>query len=153
MNRYIEKIRTLVARLHLSNDNPEAKNDFNLQNSKFDSDDRSKWDAAWSIQSHREIESPFRLREILSLSQFESEYGQVISAKISEDPAEFSAQCFRKTINCPICGLETIAVERIAASVHPEFQNGMNHISFGVWVHKSCFQACPVLYGPAPIPW
>ncbi|MBL8208311.1 MAG: hypothetical protein JNM09_29035 [Blastocatellia bacterium] len=152
MNRFIQKFLNLFSKVYRKTVGSESQNDLLIPNFQVD-DDRHLWDSAWRNQPHRRIPSPLKLSQVLSLGQLEASYGQVILATISENPAEFSDQVWRETDNCPICGLETKIVDRVPASVHPEFQNGMNHFSFGVWMHQKCFETCSVIEGPAPVPW
>jgi hypothetical protein len=116
-------------------------------------DDREQWDQAWSSQRHYCINTPLKIDVGKALSDDNLSLGKIISRTISEDPLAFSNRVFRPFDDCPLCGQPTKGMNRIAASLHPEFENGIRNISIGVWVHKKCIEMCPVIDGPAPIPW
>jgi len=120
---------------------------------ELDGEDRAEWDATWSRQSYRKLELPLKVEGVRSFNELQADFGRMVSATISEDPAEFSDLVMREIDSCPICGLETTPIDRLAACIHPEFQNGARNISLGIWVHKRCFQSCSVIEGPAPVPW
>ena len=134
-------------------DNNSDRNISSSQNSIIEFDDRKEWDHAWGSQRHRRIDTPVTIDVKSNLSKDTLSFGRVVSATISEDPAEFSDQVLRENDECPICGQTTIGMKRCAASLHPEFENGISNISFGVWAHVKCLDSCPDIDGPAPIPW
>lgn len=115
--------------------------------------ERGYWDRIWASQQHYSLTSLLHidLGNAISIGSFS--FGKVISATISEDPVEFSDQVLRHSDNCPICGKTTAEMVRIAASLHPEFENGICNISIGVWAHRKCLDLCKVIDGFAPIPW
>jgi hypothetical protein len=119
----------------------------------IDEDDREQWDHAWSIQRHYYIKTPLKTNVAEALSGGNLSFGRVLSATISEDPSAYSDRVLRDSDNCPLCGQSTNGMNRVAASLHPEFESGVRNISIGVWVHKECIETCPVIDGPAPIPW
>jgi L-lactate dehydrogenase complex protein LldF len=71
---------------------------------------------------------------------------------IAEDPPEMAKQHFRGSDTCPVCGKSTSEGSRIAASLQPEFVNGMDYLE-GVWVHPSCLESCPMTDEQRGIPW
>jgi hypothetical protein len=153
MSGYFHKIRKLFT-LSTENDNDEvAESSKSDKRYELDGADRAEWDAAWSRQSHRKLELPLKVEGIRSINELQSGFGKMVSATISEDPAEFSGLVLREIDSCPICGRETMPIERVAACIHPEFQNGVRNFSIGVWVHNRCFQRLSVIEGPAPVPW
>ena len=143
MSGYFQKIRKLFK---LSTDQSDRRYE-------LDGEDRVEWEAIWSKQSYRKLELPLKVEGFHSINKLQSGCGKMVSATISEDPVEFSDQVIREIDSCPICGRETTPMERVAASIHPEFQNGVRNIAIGVWVHMDCFQGCSIIEGPAPIPW
>jgi hypothetical protein len=153
MSGYFQLIRKLFA--SSAEDNIDEAHESFQSDKKYelDGEDRVEWDAAWSRQSHRKLELPLKVERVRSIDVFQAGFGKMVSATISEDPVEFSDLVVRKIDSCPICGLGTMPMERVAACIHPEFQNGIRNITIGVWVHKGCFQRCPVIEGPAPVPW
>ena len=116
-------------------------------------DAREQWDRAWSSQRHYRINTPLEIDAGKALSCDNLSLGKTISATISEDPLAFSDRVLRLFDDCPLCGQPTKGMNRIEASLHPEFENGICNISIRVWVHKECIEMCPVIDGPAPIPW
>ncbi|HZS07960.1 MAG TPA: hypothetical protein VFD58_24210 [Blastocatellia bacterium] len=150
MKVLVEKIRSTVAVL-ISRLLPIRPSDADpiLTFDASDFEDRREWNRAWGNQSHRHLNTPLKI----DLTNDLSRAGSVISATISEDPPEFSDRAFRQSDECPVCGRTTVGMSRRAASVHPEFENGLRNISFGVWVHNDCFESCPDTGRPAPIPW
>lgn len=153
MSGYFQRIRELFT--SSTEDNIDGEHESFQSDKKYelDGEDRVEWDAAWSRQSHRKLELPLKVERVRSIDELQSGFGKMVSATISEDPVEFSDLVVREIDSCPICGLETMPMERVAACIHPEFQNGVRNISIGVWVHKDCFQGCTVIEGPAPLPW
>jgi hypothetical protein len=115
---------------------------------KYDFDDRQKWDRAWSAQSHRFLNTPLNTKLTKDVP-----FGEVVSATISEDSPEFSHQVSVRSETYPVCGQPTVNAARLAAHVHPKFENGNSSISFGVWVHVECYERCSDTGNPAPIPW
>lgn len=111
-------------------------------------DNRSEWDRAWSNRPHRRLDTALKIDITQGL-----DFGKVVSATISEDPAEFSDQVLRQYAECPICGQTTVGMSRLAANLHPLFETGISNISTGVWVHDNCFESCPDTGEPSPIPW
>lgn len=79
--------------------------------------------------------------------------GKAISATVSLDPPRFSDLPWQSFEECPICGKTTEGSSRLAASLHPVFENGLQGISFGCWVHETCFENRPDTGEPAPVPW
>jgi len=143
MSGYFQKIRKLFK---LSTDRSDKRYE-------LDGEDRVEWEAIWSRQSHRKLDLPLKVEGFHSINKLQSSCGKIVTATISEEPVEFSDQVIRENESCPICGWETTPTERVAVSIHPEFQNGVRNIAIGVWVHKDCFQSCSIIEGPAPIPW
>jgi hypothetical protein len=143
MTNLVQRVRSVIAQLLAhplrATSVPASERDF---------DERQEWDQAWSSQSHRLLSSRLRIDLINGLP-----FGTVVSATISADPPEFSNRVHQRYAECPVCGQTTEGVVRRAAHVHPEFENGVNSISFGVWVHDECYESCPETSRPAPIPW
>src|SRR5262245_16674808 len=83
---------------------------------------------------------------------FGASCGEVVSVTISEDPPQFSNKAWRRSDSCPVCGAPTVAAQRLPASLHPVFANGLRYC-LGVWVHRPCFACCPDAAEPTPIPW
>jgi|SRR5215475_4398796 len=153
MSGYFQRIHKLF--ISSAEDNIDDEHE-SLQSDKkyeLDGEDRVEWDAAWSGQSYRMLELPLKIERVSSINELQSGFGKMVSATISEDPVEFIDLVVREIDSCPICGRETVPMERVAACIHPEFKNGVRNISIGVWVHKDCFQSCSVIEGPAPVPW
>ena len=153
MSGYFQRVRKYFT--SSTEDNIDEEHESFQSNKKYELDgaDRAEWDAAWSRQSYRKLELPLKVERVRSIDELQSGFGKMVSATISEDPVGFSDLVVRETDSCPICGRETIPMERVAACINPEFQNGVQNISIGVWVHKGCFQSCSVIEGPLPVPW
>jgi hypothetical protein len=151
MSGYFQRIHKLF--ISSAEDNINDEHESLQSDKKFDGEDRVEWDATWSRQSHRKLELPLKVERVRSINELQSGFGKMVSATISEDPVEFSDLVVREIDSCPICGRQTIPMDRVAACIRPEFQNGVRNISIGVWVHKGCFQSCSVIEGPAPVPW
>jgi hypothetical protein len=143
MTNFVQKICTKILGL-VAQRKPRPSDHPNKQ--AFD--DRQEWDRAWSAQSHRFLNTP--LKTMLSI---DVPFGEVVSATISEDPPEFSHRISVRSEACPVCGQSTVNAARLAAHVHPKFENGNRSISFGVWVHVECYERCSDTGNPAPIPW
>jgi hypothetical protein len=111
----------------------------------LDGKDRAEWDRAWRAMPHRRLLSPPRLN-------LDDRFGTLLSTTISQDPAEFSDFGFRESETCPICGVSTVDGERFAATLHPTWESGLG-VGIGVWVHRTCFEACPLTDQPTPVPW
>lgn len=82
----------------------------------------------------------------------------IVRITISEDPREFADKCHRPVTRCPLCGLDTSASERVAASIHPTMYLGPRFgeravILYAVWVHSGCLNECPTINEATPIPW
>ncbi|WP_422931759.1 hypothetical protein [Singulisphaera sp. PoT] len=114
-----------------------------------DEDDREDWDRSWSAMPHRRLLSAPRIK--LSADPLRGG-GTLVSCTISLDPPQYSDRGYRESDRCPICGEGTKAGDRLPASLRPVWTTIAN-IGIGVWVHPACFEACPEIEGPAPIPW
>ena len=112
----------------------------------LDGKDRPEWDQAWASMPHRRL--PTKPKVALASSGC----GEVVSATISEDPPQFSNKAWRQSEDCPVCGATTAGAQRLPASLHPTFADGLS-CGLGVWVHRSCFECCPNADEPTPIPW
>jgi BASS family bile acid:Na+ symporter len=110
--------------------------------------DRAEWDQAWGSMPHRRLLTPPKIDVVGCFSGS----GEVVSVTISGDPLEFSNMAWRPSETCPVCGASTVGTERLPASLHPTFANGLSY-GLGVWVHPSCFECCPGAGAPTPIPW
>jgi hypothetical protein len=115
----------------------------------LDGDDRTKWNRAWAEMPCRRLTSPPGFGVDCDLL---SGFGEPISGAISEDPPQFRDRVWRESERCPICGGSTVGVDRLAATIHPRWPNGLR-VGIGVWVHPACFERCPMADEPAPIPW
>lgn len=115
----------------------------------LDGKDRAEWDRAWASMPHRRLLTPLEMDVTAS---FGSGCGEVISVTISEDPPQFSAKPWRQSEMCPVCGAITVETQRLPATLHPTFANDFRY-SWGVWVHRSCFERCPTVGEPTPVPW
>ena len=117
--------------------------------SSLNPDDRTEWDRAWRAMPHRRLSSP---PKIAILDSTFSALGDPVSFTISEDPPEYQDRAWRASDRCPICGENTSDGERLPASLYPSWASGLS-VGIGVWVHQTCFAACPEAGEPAPIPW
>lgn len=115
----------------------------------LDGKDRAEWDQAWASMPHRRLLAPPKIDVAGSLG---SGCGELVSTTISEDPPQFSSKAWRPSENCPVCGVSTVGMQRLPASLHPTFAGGLSY-GLGVWVHRSCFDGCPEAGEPSPIPW
>jgi hypothetical protein len=115
----------------------------------LDGKDRAEWDRAWASMPHHRLLTP---PKIDVADSFGSGCGEVVSVTISEDPVQFSAKAWRESEICPVCGTTTVGAQRLPATLHPTFANGLS-LGIGVWVHQSCFEGCPDAGEPVPIPW
>lgn len=125
-----------------------------MEESVFSEDsDRESWDKLWSSQRYFRINMPLKMNLSKTFGTGGMSLETILSATISEDPQVYSDQVFRSSDECPICGQSTSESNRVAASLHPEIENGIKNISFRVWVHNTCLEGCQILHEPAPIPW
>src|SRR5437868_4942018 len=119
--------------------------------------DREEWNRRWSSMPHKHIS------DVAALDfHRDAGLGAVRSATISLVPPEyvggsfvggsFVGGSFFATDVCPLCSKSTEPVQRIAASLHPKFER-ITGVSFGVWVHQSCFDRLEVSDQPTPFPW
>jgi hypothetical protein len=120
----------------------------NEKDYSLDGKDRHEWDLAWASMPHRRLLTP----PTIDVTGHLPGCGEVVSATISEDPPQFSKKAWRPSDTCPLCGAATMGTERLPATLHPGFANGLNY-GLGVWVHRSCFESCPDTGKPAPVPW
>lgn len=111
---------------------------------------REEWDRSWRAMPHRRLSFPPKVR--LRSDPTGGRYGEPVAFTISQDPPEFCDRVWRESERCPICGERTVGEERLTASLHPTWANGLS-IGVGVWVHRTCFERCPNAGEPAPIPW
>jgi hypothetical protein len=79
-------------------------------------------------------------------------FGPTVAITVSQDPPQFAHKVWRESENCPVCGIHTAAAERLPASIHLKWANGLA-VGIGVWVHRTCFESCAVADGDAPVPW
>jgi hypothetical protein len=114
-----------------------------------ENDDRTAWDRAWASMPHRRLLAP---PKVAVSDSFVASFGKIVSVTISADPAAYSEKNWRQSEVCPVCGTTTAGKDRLAASLHPTFENGFSY-GLGVWVHPSCFENCPDAEEPTPIPW
>ncbi len=111
--------------------------------------DRTEWDRVWRNQTVRQLPNPI----LIDVSPREEEaWGKVMRVEVVADPIQFSDRVWRKTENCPVCGLTTSTDQRMAVSIYPYFTNGMSY-GFGAWAHEPCFVGCEEVGGSAPVPW
>ena len=115
----------------------------------LDGKDRDEWDRRWKAMPHRRLGSP---PKIVLIDDLLRRFGDPDSFTVSEDPPRFCSRVGRNSECCPICGEPTSNTERLPASLHPRWANGLS-VGFGVWVHRACFESCPDTGEPAPIPW
>jgi hypothetical protein len=124
--------------------------------SQLDDDDRREWDRAWSSMPHRRIKS-WNQDVIRIVIGQEWPIEQLVALTISADPVDFADKQLRTTTICPICGTVADSTGRLAASIHPVFDFGglgqKSPVMFGVWAHPQCFEDCPIIEQPTPIPW
>jgi hypothetical protein len=116
----------------------------------LDGDDRAEWNRAWASMPHRRLLTLPRIDVAAALGLG---CEAVVSLTISEDPPQFSANSWRQSDICPVCGATTVGTQRAPATLNPMFANGISYLAFGVWVHRPCFESCPAAGEPAPIPW
>jgi hypothetical protein len=112
-----------------------------------------EWNQAWCRQPHRYLNLPLKIELMHEFGIDGSPFGNIVSATISETPSEYIDYVFRYCDECPICGETTLNVPRLAAQIHPKFENGSDSILLAVWVHPYCFESCPKTEKSAPIPW
>ena len=153
MSTISRKIRNLLARSTESNVGDGFQPPTSSKRLEIDGYDRAEWDAAWRKQSHRNLELPLKIGLKQFLGEDNTYFGRIVSATISEDPPEYSGDAFRNCEECPVCGETTFQTLRRAAHIHPQFENGFDGISFGVWVHSECFENSSDTGIQAPIPW
>lgn len=114
-----------------------------------DGKDRDEWDRAWRAMPHRRLPSP----PVSGIgSDLWGRFGSPASTTISQDPPQFCACVWRGSECCPVCGAPTSAAERLPATLHPRWECGLS-VGLGMWVHRSCFESCPEVGEPAPVPW
>lgn len=111
--------------------------------------DRAEWERAWASMPHRRPLTPSMIHVPAACG---AGCGELASATISEDPPQFSAKMWRQSDLCPVCGMTTVGSQRLPGTLHPTFSNGYDFL-LGVWVHRACFESCPLVDEPAPIPW
>jgi hypothetical protein len=114
-----------------------------------DGKDRAEWDRAWRAMPHRRVAT---LAELGGGGNLIGRFGQPESATLSLDPPRFVERVWRESECCPVCGGSTAAADRLPASLHPQWANGLS-VGIGVWVHRTCFESCAVADEPTPIPW
>jgi hypothetical protein len=119
-------------------------------------EDRSAWDRAWSSMTHREMHT-WHAATIDAIIEDDQKL-PIVRITISEDPNEFVDKCHRPVLLCPLCGLDTSASERVAASIHPTLYVGPQFgeyatIMYAVWAHARCLNECPAISEATPIPW
>ena len=112
-------------------------------------DDRAEWDRAWRSMPHRRL----TIATFADLcGDIAARLGAAVSATVALDSPEFSDRGHRESETCPICGRPTIGSDRLGTTVYPTWANGLS-VGTGVWVHRICFEGCPVADELAPIPW
>jgi hypothetical protein len=112
-------------------------------------EDRAEWDRLWRMMPHRRLPSPPKaVSRVSPLDRL----GDAVSCSISQDPPQFRDRMWRESDRCPICGERTSDQDRLPATLHPRWESGFN-VGLGVWVHRACFEGCPDMAEPAPIPW
>lgn len=114
-----------------------------------DGDDRAEWDLAWASMSHRRLPWPPKI-DLADFIGFD--LGPLVAITISEDPAELSNKVSRPSETCPVCGATIVGIERVAGTLHPTSATGFS-CGVGVWVHLTCWNRCPDVGEPSPIPW
>jgi len=110
---------------------------------------REGWDRAWRGGPQRGLPGP---PEVGVDGDLLRRFGEPTSVTVSEDPPEFADRVWRASERCPVCGRTTAGSARVAASLNLTGARG-RCVGVGVWVHRACFEACPVVEGPAPVPW
>ena len=111
--------------------------------------DREIWDRAWASMPHRRMETwASDLTDWWGLNDF----GELIRATISQTPEEYIAQMYTPTDRCPVCGIRPEVAKRISVSVNGTFAGGLK-LGLTSWAHVECFENCPLIDGPSPIPW
>ena len=112
-------------------------------------EENDSWGESWRAMSHRELKdtSKFDFARRLGL-----ELGDVSRVSMNEVPQNAVADLYIKDDVCPVCGTETIGNDRVCVSVNPVFREFSN-LSFAAWAHLECFERCPILAEPTPIPW
>ena len=116
----------------------------------MEDEDRINWDKAWSSMPNRRILDidHFDFAKSLGLN-----VGRLLSVTIAEAPDAYSDQLYIATRDCPICGETTDGDgDKLVTSVNPAFTSIPN-LAFGAFAHRDCFDNCPLIKGPAPIPW
>lgn len=119
-------------------------------------EDRSAWDRAWSSMPHREMLT-WHAATVAVITEYDQKQ-PIVRITISEDPMEFVDKCHRPIMYCPLCGSDTSASDRVAASIHPTIDLGPGFgiravAMHAVWVHSRCLNGCPTINEVTPIPW
>lgn len=111
--------------------------------------DRKQWDDAWRRMIHRRLldTSLFDFSAALRL-----DLGDLVTVTINECPAEYADTLYIENQICPICGTDTYNGERVTISVNPVFTKNSN-LAFGAKAHRTCFEKCPIIDEPIPVPW
>ena len=74
--------------------------------------------------------------------RLKSSLGSPLRVCVARDPNEIDELLApNRHAACAICGSSTEGMERLAASIEPQFQNNMSYIE-SVWVHLACYDEC-----------
>jgi hypothetical protein len=107
-----------------------------------------EWERAWASMQNRTIPDPSSLDLPL-----DENFGQAISATISEAPIQYLDYLYLPTDHCPLCSASTTDTQRIPVSLTIHFDQIKGKIGFSAWVHRECFEKLQLSDDPPPIPW
>lgn len=112
--------------------------------------DRDEWERAWRSMEHRRVPDPSTLGFEKLVN---SDFGIVESAAITEAPSHFVDFLYFSKEECALCSRFIEGhTQKIPASLSLDFER-IKNLGICVWVHRRCFEALPVSYDPASIPW
>jgi hypothetical protein len=118
-----------------------------------DDEERIAWDHAWRVMPHHRLLSPPSIDVRAGLAEH---FGDVVAVTISLVPPEygwlFNQRAAPESETCAVCGQETSEPTRLSAMVNARFESGFR-CGLGAWVHRSCFETCPEVGEPPPIPY
>lgn len=79
--------------------------------------------------------------------------GEVVTVTIAQVPNKYLEKVYIAIPVCPICREPTNDEnDRIVVSVNPTFTN-ISNLGYGSNAHRKCFDDCPLIDEPTPVPW